>query len=121
MKIQYLLDKGPKKILVVEDHPAVLHLYVRLLTQQGYEVTQAVDVSDALHKLDRGYHLILTDYDMPGADGLELAKIAKSLLHIPILLVTAVHVPETPNVDAVIFKPFEGKDLTDTIGYLLSA
>ena len=68
-----MTGSGPKKILVVEDEPAIGEICQRSLTMLGFEVTIAsngrVD-QDRLSKRD--YALILIDIRTPVMDGKEL-------------------------------------------------
>jgi len=59
-----------RRILVVEDEPAIRSLVVAILTAQGHEVDDASDGLDALRRLgERTYDLIVSDMRMPGLDG----------------------------------------------------
>ena len=67
--------------LVVDDDPAVLELVAEMLTQLGCEVITQQDSTAALVALaqDQRIELLLTDINMPGIAGHELAKQAKRL------------------------------------------
>jgi two-component system chemotaxis sensor kinase CheA len=82
------------KILVVEDSFTVRELQRSILEAAGYPVVTARDGRDALAALDRDPQiaLVLTDFEMPELDGLELtrairADAARSSL--PIIVVTS--------------------------------
>jgi PAS domain S-box-containing protein len=61
-------------ILVVEDHPAVRALTVRVLRDAGYDVVEAASVDEALAVLgETAVDVILTDLVMPGGTGERLA------------------------------------------------
>jgi PAS domain S-box-containing protein len=61
-------------ILVVEDHPAVRALTVRVLRDAGYDVVEAASVDEALEVLGgTAVDVILTDLVMPGGTGERLA------------------------------------------------
>ncbi len=113
------MRKPDKKILVVEDVEPLLHMYGQLLGEEGFKTVLAMNVPEALARLDQDVGLVITDFDMPGADGIELEQTVKSKWRVPILLVTALHVPDTPFVDAVIFKPFSAADLCATVKRLM--
>lgn len=113
------MRKPDKKILVVEDVESMLYVYGELLGEEGFKTILAKNVPEAMARLDQDVGLVITDFDMPGADGLELAQTVKSKWRVPILLVTALHVPDTPFVDAVIFKPFSAADLCATVRRLM--
>jgi two-component system, cell cycle response regulator CpdR len=67
--------------LVVDDHPAVLELLAEMLVELGCEVITQQDSAAALAVLaqDQRIGLLLTDINMPGIAGHELAKQAKRL------------------------------------------
>ncbi len=61
-------------ILVVEDHPAVRALTVRVLRDAGYDVVEASFVDEATDVLSRTpVDVVLTDLVMPGGTGERLA------------------------------------------------
>src|ERR1044072_5766429 len=67
----------PKKIrlLLVEDEPTQRMMLERQLTRAGYVVDTAENGAEALTKILEGqYHILLTDWDMPGMDGPTLCK-----------------------------------------------
>lgn len=63
------------RILLVEDDRVAQAICKRVLAGLGYEVTVAGDGLEALrlHSVEP-FHLILTDWMMPGLDGLELTR-----------------------------------------------
>jgi len=65
-------------ILVVDDDRNTRESLMRGLTRAGYEVLTAEDGSKAVPLLqDREVDLMITDYKMPGIDGLRLASTAQ--------------------------------------------
>jgi two-component system cell cycle response regulator DivK len=64
-----------ERILVVDDNAQNLKLARLLLVGEGYEVRTALDGEQALAALE-GFspRLVLTDIQLPGMDGLELAR-----------------------------------------------
>ncbi len=78
-----------RKILIVDDEPGVLSSLQDILIEQGYEIEIATDGQKALRKMEVfPAEVVLSDYMMPGMDGVELLKkIKQSYPHvIPILL-----------------------------------
>src|SRR6267142_3113744 len=76
---QQEVDKA-KTLLVVDDEPAIRELVARVLCYEGYNVLQAGDAADALRLATAAtIHLLLTDFSMPGADGLELIRRFRSV------------------------------------------
>lgn len=66
-------------ILIVDDNLMNLKLAGRILLDEGYDVRTAVDAEEALELL-KSFHprLILMDIQLPGMDGLALARRLKS-------------------------------------------
>ena len=82
-----------KKILVIEDDEVMRELMRMSLTQSGYEVAVA---GDGVHGYDTALFLkpdlIVTDIQMPGADGIHVVRRVRdtpALEHTPILVTTA--------------------------------
>lgn len=74
-----------RRILVVEDDPAVRGLVARHLEGQGYDVSQASDAEQVLLRMSRDrepFDLVLTDVHLPGLSGVELLRLL--LTHSPL-------------------------------------
>lgn len=70
----------PPTIIVVEDEDDLRSLVVEILTDSGYRVLSAGNGSDALRMMaDEPVDLLFTDIVMPGLDGFDLARGARSL------------------------------------------
>jgi PAS domain S-box-containing protein len=74
----------PKQILIVEDEPILLDLYYSVLTHRNldnkYKVSKATRVEEALTLAKKNsFDLILTDYHLPGEDGIHLIKEIKKI------------------------------------------
>jgi sigma-B regulation protein RsbU (phosphoserine phosphatase) len=86
---------GPPTILIADDEYAALEVLELLLRSEGYDVVTASNGEEALTQIDsRAVDLVLTDYKMPGMDGLELCMRLQSnpnLSHIPILMTSATY------------------------------
>jgi CheY-like chemotaxis protein len=69
------MEMAGEKILIVEDNPVNLKLIKVLLAKEGYSILAAGDAEQALEvlKVDKP-RLILMDIQLPGMDGLTLAK-----------------------------------------------
>jgi CheY-like chemotaxis protein len=63
-----------KHILIVDDDPEVRRAVRRGLQRRGYRVAEAIDGSHGLSTIqEQGpFDVVLSDMDMPKADGLEL-------------------------------------------------
>lgn len=64
-----------REALVVDDDPAMLRLLTTWLAEAGFQVTQASDGCEALAAVEnRPPHFLITDWQMPGLDGIELCR-----------------------------------------------
>lgn len=74
-RLSVLTRALPSRILVVDDDEQDRELLTRRLTAAGFEVQHASNGQDALGVLDRQwYPLVITDWQMPGMDGLALTQ-----------------------------------------------
>ena len=79
------------RVLLVDDDPIVRGIIAQQLETLGFVVTKASDGLDALNRLDRGEipTFLVTDYSMPGMNGLILIEEARRRYpHLPALLLT---------------------------------
>jgi signal transduction histidine kinase len=70
-------DSPPRHILYLDDDDTLVFLVRRLLERRGYRVTAMLnqqDAIDAVRDNPTGFDLLLTDFNMPGMSGLEVAK-----------------------------------------------
>ena len=66
------------RILVVDNEPRICHLILDVLVQEGYMVEVSFSGADALQMIKKhNYHLLITDLEMPGVDGLKLIQQVK--------------------------------------------
>jgi two-component system, cell cycle response regulator len=80
------------KLLLVEDEATQQMLMERLLRSVGYSVDVASNGEDALEMIKTGqYQLVLTDWEMPGMDGVTLCRLVReaNLPSVYILLLTS--------------------------------
>lgn len=112
------------KILVVDDFSTMRRIVKNLLRQLGYEhIDEAEDGEQAFNKLQSGdYGFVVSDWNMPNMDGLELLKKVRSdpnLKELPILMVTAEAEKEKvitaiqAGVNNYVVKPFTGEILKE--------
>jgi CheY-like chemotaxis protein len=68
-------------ILCVEDYPAVADAVKETLEELGWMVELCADGTDAMRKIESKtrYHLLILNNQLPGKDGLELARRARQL------------------------------------------
>jgi CheY-like chemotaxis protein len=86
----------PHTVLVVEDEPAVRELVSDFLRDEGYEVEEARDGAEAIHRLDahqhRADHLcaVLLDMMLPRVDGIGvLHHLAAVGAEVPVVAMSA--------------------------------
>lgn len=115
-----------KKILLVDDEPAIQDLVEMVLSREGYQVSVAQDGQTAL-KLVGSFEpdLILLDLMLPDINGHEICKIINAKYQIPIIMLTA----KSDIVDKVlglefgaddyITKPFDNRELLARLNALL--
>ena len=118
-----------ENILVVEDDAGVREMVRFVLEDAGYAVGEAQDVAQASAKIAaRPPALILLDWMLPGASGVELArrlKKAPTTRDIPIILLTAKGeendkvVGLESGADDYITKPFSPRELVARIQAVL--
>jgi len=84
--------KSPLRVLFFEDHSADVELSLWTLNSAGFEVTPdvAVSMNAVLERVSAvGYDVILSDYRMPDATGLDLFRALKAKgVSVPFILVT---------------------------------
>lgn len=69
------MEKSDFKILVAEDDEITRDMMAGLLAEEGYPVVSAVDGLDAIRLLRlEDVSMVITDYKMPSADGIEVLK-----------------------------------------------
>jgi len=114
------------KILVVDDDKNLLDVLRYNLVNDGFTVVTAGDGIQALESARREKpDLILLDIMLPGMDGLEVCRILRKEMPVPILMLTA----KTEEIDKVvglevgaddyITKPFSVRELTARIRAML--
>ena len=88
-----------RRILIVEDDPAIRAMEERILFVSGFETVSADNGTDGFDLARQSsFDLFLLDIMMPGMNGIELARALKAdekTKEIPILFATARGEPET--------------------------
>jgi DNA-binding NtrC family response regulator len=84
-------DRRVPRVLVVDDEAPIRAALERLLRGMDCEVVAAVDGLQAQHELRQGvFDLVLTDLNMPGADGFEVLRAVRELRSgLPAIVLTA--------------------------------
>jgi DNA-binding response OmpR family regulator len=114
-------------VLFADDEPLLRELGETILTQAGYKVLTAPD-SDALKSLLTEYSgaidLLLTDVNMPGISGPELAQLVRERRpNIRVLYMSGWAADEIKNLDrdaVFLQKPFSPSELTAKVAEVMS-
>lgn len=114
-----------KKILVVEDEPAILKYMVLRLRHKGYEVITAMDGEKAMEIIrSETPDLVLLDIKLPRMNGYEVCrrmKADKKFQHIPVIYASAdASIRIAENVDLFLaedylIKPFAPEEMFEKI------
>lgn len=116
------------RILLVDDEPNVLNALKRVFRQENYAVTTASGGQEALALLRKEpFHLMISDYMMPGMSGAELLKQAKALKPEIIRIMLTGHADTGAVMGAInegavykfILKPWNDDDLRVTVALAL--
>jgi DNA-binding response OmpR family regulator len=83
-------ENRERKILVVDDDPAVRRIVIEALKNQDYQVYDVGSGKDALEAVDKiEPHLVLLDVNMPGTSGLDVCReLRKQGVTTPIIMLT---------------------------------
>ena len=120
------LGEPNMKILVVDDFSTMRRIIKNLLRELGFTNThEADDGNTALPMLQDGdYELLVTDWNMPGMEGIDLLKAVRAdanLAKLPVLMVTAEQKKEQivaaaqAGVNGYIVKPFTAGTLKEKL------
>jgi CheY-like chemotaxis protein len=118
----------PSRWLVVDDDEQILTPAARMLRHLGS--AEVVACSDSSRAIDAfladpdSFELLVTDLEMPGLDGVELARHLRLLSpRLRVLLVTGSPRSDEelcdPDVHGLLRKPFSREDLSEEVSRLL--
>ncbi len=123
--------RGRGRILFVEDDQDQLSTVPRVLGKLGYEVTGRGTAAEALRTLGEPgayFDLVLTDFDMPGVNGVEFARrLAVEYPGLPVVMVSGrLHTGEIPldlppNILNVLAKPYSQSALSEALREILGS
>lgn len=114
------------RFLVVDDFATMRRIVRNLLQDLGYKhIEEAEDGQDALNKLRTGeFDFVVSDWNMPNLDGLELLKTIRvdpAMAKLPVLMVTAEAKRENiiaaaqAGANGYIVKPFTAATLEEKL------
>ena len=115
---------GARRILIIDDEPAVLRVLGLLLERNGFSVASANNARDGLALLaEKGFDVVLTDIIMPELSGVDFLKeLRRHDLDVPVILMTAGATLDSA-LDAIeygaqqyLLKPVEPEALVHAVG-----
>lgn len=123
--------EGSQHILYLDDDDSLLFLIKRLLERRGYRVSAHSDQRDALDALRAnpgGFDLVVTDYNMPGMSGLDVARAVRDIrTDLPVAVASGFidealrAQAEGAGVRELIFKASKVEDLCEAFARLARA
>jgi len=117
----------PKRVLLVEDDGDIAEVVALHLRDEGYAVEHARDGTAALKLLEReAWDAIVLDLMLPGVDGLEICRRARSMERYTPIIITSARGSEVHRVlgleigaDDYLAKPFSMLELVARVRALL--
>jgi CheY-like chemotaxis protein len=111
-----------KNILVVDDNELLCRLACDILHTEGYQATAVTTASDALAALkNEKFDLLVTNFAMPGMNGLELARAIRDRdLRLPVIVMTTYEPVECEHVTLWLPKEYLFPNLLEKIRMCLS-
>jgi two-component system phosphate regulon response regulator PhoB len=120
------MASGSKRVLIVEDDPALALVIRYRLSKAGFELLHARDGQAAWQAAQREhFDMVITDEQMPEMTGTQLCLKLRAdprYAHIPIVMVTAKamemelsHVAELLGLAALVTKPFSPNRLAEVV------
>ncbi|UXY13949.1 response regulator [Chitiniphilus purpureus] len=118
-----------KMILSVDDSPSIRQMIAFTLENAGYRVVPAANGEEALALAQsQPCHLVITDQNMPGMDGLSLIRALRALpdyRQVPILMLTTESGEQmkaagrAAGATGWLVKPFEPRRLVEVVQRVL--
>ena len=117
--------RGSATVLVLDDDEAIVEILGRLLRRAGYSIIASTDPLEAIQLAttwSEEIGAILTDFRMPGIDGLSFVRRIRSAgTKAPVIIITAVRPDITAldaqelGIDRILGKPLDAAELTHAV------
>ena len=123
LKEDLKMEASFRRILVVDDNEIVRIVVTKMISRLGYEVLATDSGEKGLSLfLKNQFDLVITDYEMPGMDGIELAIRIKEKSPFTLVILMTGH-EKNPTlaklsgtlVDQALFKPFGLQEIAEKI------
>ncbi len=119
---------GKNRALVVDDENSVLQILGKVLEQMDFKCVLCGTGEDALVELEAGvFDLLVTDKNLPGISGIEVAQVARNLYPVmPILVITGYASEEsalealTLGVADYVLKPLDLNDFRKSVEKIMA-
>lgn len=116
-----------KRVLIVEDDAHIAELLRLHLHDEGFEVVHAADGNEGLRLLEGGgWDALVLDLMLPGVDGLEICKRARTMARYTPIIITSARSSEVHRIlglelgaDDYLAKPFSMLELVARVKALL--
>ena len=119
---------GPYRLLLVDDEPNVLKALRRVFHNENYQVETAATAEEGLDKFRKNtYHIVISDYMMPGMNGADFLKQVKNEWPDTVRIMLTGHADTQAVMGAIkegavykfILKPWNDDDLRVTVAVAL--
>ena len=120
-----------RHVLYLDDEEAIIFLMKRLLERQGFRVSGFTDPREALAAVRANagqFDLVVTDYNMPGMSGLEVAQELKAIrADLPVVLASGYITEElrakapAAGISELIYKPNTVDELCEAVARAANA
>lgn len=119
-----------KKVLLIDDEPAILLMLKKMVERAGYEVDMASNGIEGINLLNKySFDLVITDIIMPEREGLEIiAELRRDQPGVKVIAISGggrlspegyLESANLLGADIVFKKPFSQKDMVKAIKSLL--
>ncbi|OQW75201.1 MAG: two-component system response regulator CreB [Proteobacteria bacterium ST_bin11] len=115
-----------KRILIVEDEPAIADTLIYVLNSSGYQTEHVSLLQTALSRLQTdSFSLAILDVGLPDGNGFDLCRQLRRFSDIPVIFLTA-HSDEIDRIvgleigaDDYVTKPFSPREVAARVGVIL--
>lgn len=96
------MNPTPVRVLLVDDSEVTLHIIGLMVRNEGYEIHQCCEPEKALAMVgELGIDIVVSDWSMPGMDGLELLGLLSRLHPTVVRIMLTAHATLHLAVDAM--------------------